>query len=77
MAGAIKAFRIQTYGQNLMCGRFTATFEFGEIKLHRNIERDLEISPALQHRASQKMPVIIFSGAVNSENGAVDRRKTQ
>lgn len=37
-----------------MCGRFTATFEFREIKLRWNIQRDLEFAPPLQHRAIAK-----------------------
>jgi len=35
-----------------MCGRFTASFEFREIKLRWNLQRDLpNFYAALQHRA--------------------------
>ena len=44
-----------------MCGRFTATFEFCEIKLRWNIQRDLEFVPRYNIAPSQKVPVIVKS----------------
>ncbi len=45
-----------------MCGRFTASFEFREIKLLFNLERDLSILPPRYNIApSQEVPVIVHN----------------
>lgn len=48
-----------------MCGRFTATFAFREIKLLFNLQRDIPLFSALQHRTSQTVPVIVHEDGVN------------
>ena len=49
-----------------MCGRFTASFEFREIKLLFNLQRDI---PLLNRRyniaPSQEVPVIVHNNGVN------------
>ena len=49
-----------------MCGRFTASFEFREIKILFNLQRDL---PSLASRyniaPSQEVPVIVHNEGVN------------
>ncbi|MGZ9243065.1 MAG: SOS response-associated peptidase, partial [Candidatus Binatia bacterium] len=42
-----------------MCGRFTQTFDFREIKIRWNIQRDLEFPPRYNIAPSQKVPVIV------------------
>ncbi len=47
-----------------MCGRFIQTFDFREIKIRWNIQRDLEFTPHYNIAPSQKVPVIVaLSGA--------------
>ena len=49
-----------------LCGRFTASFEFREIKLLFNLQRDI---PLLSRRyniaPSQEVPVIVQNAGVN------------
>jgi putative SOS response-associated peptidase YedK len=45
-----------------MCGRFTASFEFREIKLLFNLQRDIPLlSPRYNIALSQEVPVIIHN----------------
>jgi putative SOS response-associated peptidase YedK len=49
-----------------MCGRFTASFEFREIKLLFNLQRDLPSStPRYNIAPSQEVPVIVHNEGVN------------
>ena len=48
-----------------MCGRFTQTFDFREIKVRWNIERDLEFAPRYNIAPSQKVPVIVTGESGN------------
>jgi putative SOS response-associated peptidase YedK len=49
-----------------MCGRFTATFEFREIKLLFNLQRDLpSFAPRYNIAPSQEVPVIVPNEGVN------------
>jgi putative SOS response-associated peptidase YedK len=49
-----------------MCGRFTASFEFREIKLLFNLQRDIPLlSPRYNITPSQEVPVIIHNNGVN------------
>lgn len=49
----------------VMCGRFTATFEFREIKVRWNIQGDLSFAPRYNIAPSQSVPVIIRNGDRN------------
>jgi putative SOS response-associated peptidase YedK len=45
-----------------MCGRFTASFEYREIKLLFNLQRDIPLlSPRYNIAPSQEVPVIIHN----------------
>jgi putative SOS response-associated peptidase YedK len=46
-----------------MCGRFTATFEFREIKVRWNLQGDLSFVPRYNIAPSQSVPVIHEVGA--------------
>ena len=49
-----------------MCGRFTASFEFREIKLLFNLQRDIPLlSPRYNIAPSQEVPVIVQEDGVN------------
>jgi putative SOS response-associated peptidase YedK len=49
-----------------MCGRFTASFEFGEIKLLFNLQRDIPLFARRYNIApSQDVPVIVKEEDVN------------
>jgi putative SOS response-associated peptidase YedK len=49
-----------------MCGRFTASFEFREIKLLFNVQRDLSLfAPRYNIAPSQEVPVIVQNEGVN------------
>ena len=49
-----------------MCGRFTASFEFREIKLLFNLQRDIPLlSPRYNIAPSQEVPVIVQNDRVN------------
>ena len=49
-----------------MCGRFTASFEFREIKLLFNLQRDLPLfAPRYNIAPSQAVPVIVHNEGVN------------
>jgi putative SOS response-associated peptidase YedK len=49
-----------------MCGRFTASFEFREIKLLFNLQRDiLLLTPRYNIAPSQEVPVIVQNDGVN------------
>ena len=49
-----------------MCGRFTASFKFREIKLLFNLQRDIPLlTPRYNIAPSQEVPVIIQSDGVN------------
>jgi putative SOS response-associated peptidase YedK len=49
-----------------MCGRFTATFEFREIRIRWNLQRDLpSLSPRYNIAPSQDVPVIVRKGERN------------
>jgi putative SOS response-associated peptidase YedK len=49
-----------------MCGRFTASFEFREIKVRYNLQRDLPLFARRYNIApSQEVPVIIQNGGKN------------
>jgi putative SOS response-associated peptidase YedK len=50
----------------IMCGRFTASFEFREIKVRYNLQRDLPLFARRYNIApSQEVPVIIQNGGKN------------
>ena len=50
----------------IMCGRFTASFEFREIKVRYNLQRDLPLLARRYNIApSQEVPVIIQNGGKN------------
>jgi putative SOS response-associated peptidase YedK len=42
-----------------MCGRFTATFDFREIKVRWNLQGNLSFSPRYNIAPSQDVPVIL------------------
>ena len=42
-----------------MCGRFTATFSFRDIKVRWNLQGDLSFEPRYNIAPSQSVPVII------------------
>jgi putative SOS response-associated peptidase YedK len=49
-----------------MCGRFTASFEFREIKLLFNLQRDIPLlTPRYNIAPSQEVPVIVQNDGVN------------
>ena len=49
-----------------MCGRFTASFEFWEIKLLFNVQRDLSLfAPRYNIAPSQEVPAIVQNEGVN------------
>lgn len=49
-----------------MCGRFTASFEFREIKVRFNVQRDLPLfAPRYNIAPSQEVPVIVQDEGVN------------
>ena len=49
-----------------MCGRFTGSFEFREIKRLFNVQRDIPLlAPRYNTAPSQEVPVIIQTGGVN------------
>jgi putative SOS response-associated peptidase YedK len=49
-----------------MCGRFTASFEFREIRLLFNLKRDLPLFvPRYNIAPSQEVPVIVQSDGTN------------
>ena len=49
-----------------MCGRFTASFEFREIKLLFNLQRDIPLFARRYNIApSQEVPVIVQNEGVN------------
>jgi hypothetical protein len=48
-----------------MCGRFSATFSFREIKARWNLYGDLSFTPRYNIAPSQTVPVIIRSGDCN------------
>jgi Uncharacterized conserved protein len=49
-----------------MCGRFTASFEFREIKLLFNLQRDLPLlAPRYNIAPSQEVPVIVHDNGTN------------
>jgi putative SOS response-associated peptidase YedK len=49
-----------------MCGRFTASFEFREIKLLLNVQRDLPLlAPRYNIAPSQEVPVIVQNDGIN------------
>jgi putative SOS response-associated peptidase YedK len=49
-----------------MCGRFTASFQFREIKLLFNIQRELSaFVPRYNIAPSQEVPVIVQNEGVN------------
>jgi putative SOS response-associated peptidase YedK len=49
-----------------MCGRFTATFEFREIKLRWNIQNDIPLlAPRYNIAPSQEVPIIVLTDAGN------------
>ena len=49
-----------------MCGRFTASFEFREIKLIFNLQRDIPLlSPRYNIATSQEVPVIVHNDGIN------------
>ena len=49
-----------------MCSRFTASFEFREIKLLFNLQRDIPLlSPRYNIAPSQEVPVIVQNDGVN------------
>ena len=45
-----------------MCGRFSATFTFREIKLRWNLQNEISFAPRYNIAPSQKVPVILGSG---------------
>jgi putative SOS response-associated peptidase YedK len=50
----------------MCCGRFTASFEFREIKLLFNLQRDLpSFAPRYNIAQSQEVPVIVQNEGVN------------
>ena len=50
----------------IMCGRFTASFEFREIKVRYNLQRDLPLFARRYNIApSQEVPVIIQNRGTN------------
>jgi len=52
-----------------MCGRFTATFEFREIRIRWNLQRDLPIfTPRYNIAPSQEVPVIVRNEGRNEIN---------
>ena len=49
-----------------MCGRFTASFEFREIKLLFDLQRDISLlTPRFNIAPSQEVPVIVQNNGVN------------
>ena len=49
-----------------MCGRFTASFAFREIKLLFNLQREISLlSPRYNIAPSQEVPVIVQNDGVN------------
>ena len=49
-----------------MCGRFTASFEFREIKLLFNLQRDIPLlAPRYNIAPSQEVPVIVQEDGIN------------
>ena len=49
-----------------MCGRFTASFEFREIKLLFNLQRDIPLlAPRYNIAPSQEVPVIVQNDGKN------------
>ncbi len=49
-----------------MCGRFTASFEFRELKLLFNLQRDIpSLTPRFNIAPSQEVPVIVQNDGVN------------
>ena len=48
-----------------MCGRFSATFSFREIKVRWNLYRDLSFEPRYNIAPSQTVPVIVRNGDHN------------
>ena len=49
-----------------MCGRFTASFEFRDIKLLFNLQRDLPVlAPRYNIAPSQEVPVIVQNEGIN------------
>jgi putative SOS response-associated peptidase YedK len=42
-----------------MCGRFSATFSFREIKIRWNLQNDLSFAPRYNITPSQTVPVIV------------------
>jgi putative SOS response-associated peptidase YedK len=44
-----------------MCGRFSATFSFREIKVRWNLYGDIEFAPRYNIAPSQTVPVIVKS----------------
>ncbi len=48
-----------------MCGRFTASFEFREIKVRWNLQRDLLFAPRYNIAPTQKVPVIFMHDGAN------------
>jgi putative SOS response-associated peptidase YedK len=48
-----------------MCGRFSATFSFREIKLRWNLQNDLSFEPRYNIAPSQTVPVIVRNGDHN------------
>jgi|tagenome__1003787_1003787.scaffolds.fasta_scaffold20296884_2 putative SOS response-associated peptidase YedK len=48
-----------------MCGRFTASFEFREIKIRWDLQRDLSFAPRYNIAPTQKVPVIFTHDGAN------------
>jgi putative SOS response-associated peptidase YedK len=49
-----------------MCGRFTATFEFSDIRVRWNLDRDLEkYTPRFNVAPAPNIPVIVRQNALN------------
>ena len=56
-----------------MCGRFTACFEFRDIKLLFNLQRDTPLlSPRYNIAPFQEVPVIVHNGGVNCAVSATE-----
>jgi len=49
-----------------MCGRFSATFSFRDIKVRWNLQGDLAFEPRYNIAPSQSVPVIIRGARGNS-----------
>ena len=52
-----------------MCGRFTATFEFREIRLRWNLQSEIAFAPRYNIAPSQEVPVILRNESRELQRG--------